>query len=96
MSLFQGENRQTQYNLLSNRIDLHIHDYNLAIEIDENGHSDRNINYEIKRGKGIKKELGCKFIRPDPGKQEFMKIILIIFKTINEIFRHSKQSTKKL
>ena len=55
MSLFQGENRQTQYNLLSNRIDLYIHDYNLAIDIDENEHSDRNINYEIKRGKGIKK-----------------------------------------
>ena len=38
------ENMQTQYNVLSYRIDLCFHDYKLAVEIDENGHSDRNIN----------------------------------------------------
>ena len=35
---------ETQYNVLSYRTDLHFHDYKLAIEIDENGHSDRNID----------------------------------------------------
>ena len=49
MSSFVVENMQTQYNILSCRIDLSFHDYKLAIEIHEYGHSDRNIDYEIKR-----------------------------------------------
>ena len=49
MSSFKGENIQTQYNVLSFRINLYFHGYKLAIEIDENGHSHRNIGYEIKR-----------------------------------------------
>ena len=35
-SSFEGENMQTQYNVLSYRIDLYFHDYKLAIEIDKN------------------------------------------------------------
>ena len=49
MSSFEGENMQTQYNVLSYRIDLYFPDYKLAIETDENGHSDGSIDYEIKR-----------------------------------------------
>ena len=44
---------QTQYNVLSYGIDLCFHDYQLPIEIDENGHSDKNIDYKIKREKAI-------------------------------------------
>ena len=55
------------------------------------GHSERNIDYEIKRQKGIEQKLSCKFIRIDPDKDDFD-----IFRAINEIFRHIKQSTKKL
>ena len=69
---------------------MHFHDYKLAIEIDGKGHSDRNINYEIKRQKAIELTLGCKFIRIDAAKEDFD-----IFRAINEIFRHTKQSTKK-
>ena len=53
LSSFEEENIQAQYNVLSYRIDLYFHDYKLAIKIDENGHSDRNINYKIKRQKAI-------------------------------------------
>ena len=63
MSLFEGGNMKTQYNVLSFRIDLYFNDYRLAIEINENGHSDRNIDYEIKRQKAIERERGCKFIQ---------------------------------
>ena len=45
---------QIQYNVLSYRTDLHFHDYNLATE---NGHSDRRIDYKIKREKKINKKL---------------------------------------
>ena len=38
-------------------MDLYFHDYKLAIEINENGHSERNIDYEIKRQKPIEQEL---------------------------------------
>ena len=66
LSSFEGENMQTQYNVLSYRNDLYFHDYKLAIEIDKNEHSNSSIDYEIKRQKVIKQELGCKFIRIDP------------------------------
>ena len=54
---------QTQYSVLGYRIDLDFSNHNLTIEIDENGHSHRNIDYEIKRQKAVKQELGCKYIR---------------------------------
>ena len=53
MSSFEGENMQTQYNVLGYKIDLCFHDYKLAIEIDENGHSERNIDYKIKGQKAM-------------------------------------------
>ena len=80
---------QTQY-VLRYRTDLYFHGYMLAIGIDENGHSDRNIDFELKRQKTIEQELGSKFTRIDPDKEDFD-----IFRAINEIFRHIKQPTKK-
>ena len=90
MNSFEGENMQTQFKVAVYRPDLYFHNYKLAIEIDENGQRDRNIDYEIKRQKAIEQELGCKSIRIDPNKEDFD-----IFRAINEIFRHTKQSTKK-
>ena len=75
---------------LSYRIDFYFHDYKLPIETDENGQSGRNIDYEIKGQKAMEQELGCKFTKNDPVKEDFD-----IFKTVNEIFRHIKQSKKK-
>ena len=65
MSLFEGGNMATQYNVLVGRIDLHFYDYRLTIEIDKNTATEKK-QY---RKKAIEKELGCKFI--DPDKQEF-------------------------
>ena len=82
---------QTQFSVLGYRIDLYFHDYKLAIELDENGHSVRNIDFEIKRQKAIEQELGCKSIRVDPKKEDFD-----IFKGINEVFRRIKQPSNQL
>ena len=49
MNSFEGENMPGQYNVLGYRSDLCLNGYKLAIEIDENGHCDRNNDYEIKR-----------------------------------------------
>ena len=44
---FEGENMQTQYSVLGYRIDHFFHKYKLAVEVEELGHADRNINNEI-------------------------------------------------
>ena len=71
---------QTQYSVLGYRIDLYFHDYKLAVEDDENGHKDRNIDHEIKTQKALEKELIFEFIRINPDEKDFN-----IFKTINEM-----------
>ena len=54
---FEGENMETQYSVLCYRIDLYFHKYKLAIEVDELGHSDRNINDEIERQRALETQL---------------------------------------
>ena len=87
---FEGENMQTQYSVLCYKIDLYFHEYKLAIAVDELGHNDENIDYEIQIQKAIEKELGCVFIIINPDQQNFN-----IFKAINKIDRHIKKSTIK-
>ena len=84
---FEVENIQTQYTVVGYRIDLYFREYELAIEVDKLGHSDRNIDYEIQRQRAIEKELGCVFIRINPDAEDFN-----IFKEINKIHRHIKKS----
>ena len=84
---FEGENIQTKNRVLGYRIDLYFHEYKLVIEVDELGHADRNINYEIERKKALEKELNCAFIRVNPDEEDFN-----IFKEINKIHRHIKNS----
>ena len=50
------EKIQIQYSPLGYKIDLCFHDHKIATETDENGHSDRNIKFEIKRQKKKKKQ----------------------------------------
>ena len=57
MDAFEGENMQTRYGVLGYKIDLYFHDYKLAVEVDEKGHEDRNIDHEIKRQKALEKHL---------------------------------------
>ena len=87
---FEGEDMQTQYSVLSYRIDLYFHKYKLAIEVDELGHNDRNIDYEIQRQQALERELSCVFIRINLDAAEFN-----IFKEINKIHRHIKKLSRK-
>ena len=82
---------QTQYNVFGYKIDLYIHKYKLAIEVNELGHADRNFSNEIERPKALEKELDFVFVRVNPDKENFS-----IFKEINKIHRHFKKSTKKI
>ena len=87
---FEGENMQTKYTVLNYRIDLYFHEYKLAIEVDELGHNDRNIDYEIQRQRALEKKLDCVFIRINPDVQD-----LNICKEINKMHRHINQLTKQ-
>ena len=77
---FEGENIQTQYNILGYSIDLYFRKYKLAIEVNELRHAGRNINNETQRQKALEKELNCVFIRINPEENDFN-----IFKEINKI-----------
>ena len=83
---FEGENMQTQYSVLSYRIDLYFHKYKLAVEVDELGHADRNVNNESERQRTLEKELTCVFIRINPNEPDFN-----IFREINKIHRYINQ-----
>ena len=86
MKTFEGENIETQYSVLNYRVDLHFHDYKIAIEVDEKGHKDRNEDYEKQRQKEIEAELSCKFVRINPDEENFN-----IYKVKNKIFRSINQ-----
>ena len=70
---------------------MYFHDYKLTIEIDENGPSDRNIDYEIKRQKAIEQELACKFIRIDPDKEDFDIFIKLSIKYLGTLNNRLKK-----
>ena len=72
---------QTQYTVLGYRIDLYFHEYKLAIEVDELGHNDRNIDYEIQRHRALKNLI--------------VQQTLTFVKKINKIHRHIKQLAKQ-
>ena len=73
VTLFSAEEIILQYNLLGYRIDAYFPRYKLAIEVDEQEHNDRDIDYEIERQKAIEKELDCKFVKINPAKENFNK-----------------------
>jgi len=81
MKVFKGEKMKTQHPVLGYRIDLYFPDYNLAIECDENGHSDRSIAEEIQRQRRITKKIKCQWLRFNPDSTDFN-----IFDVINQIF----------
>ena len=53
------------------RIDIYFSEYFLAVEIDEKGHTDRDLIFEEKRQEALEKKLGCKFIRINTSKEGY-------------------------
>ena len=53
------------------RIDIYFTKYCLAIEIDEKGHTDRDLEFEKKRQEALEKKLNCTFIRINISKENF-------------------------
>ena len=57
----QADKNECKYILF--RIDIYFSECFLAVEIDERGHTDRDLIFEEKRQKALEKKLGCKCIR---------------------------------
>ena len=55
VTIFAAKEIILQYNVLGCRIDAYFPKYKLAIEVDEQGHNDRDIDYEIVRQGAIEK-----------------------------------------
>ena len=53
------------------RIDVYFTEYCLAVEIDEKGHTDRDLIFEQKRQEALEKKLNCTFIRFNTSKENF-------------------------
>ena len=53
------------------RIDIYFTEYFLAVEIDEKGHTDRNLEFEEKRQEALEKKLNCKFIRINTSRENY-------------------------
>ena len=91
-----------QCNVLNYYVDLYLPEYNLAIEIDELGHKDRNHEKEMIRQEKMENDLRCKFIRtnPDRGNYDITVEIGKINKHIAEVKDEEinllKNSFKKL
>ena len=73
---------ETQFSVGEYRIDLYLPNLKIAIECDENGHSDRELEQEFKRQNFIKQQLNCEFIRFNPDDDNFN-----IGKVINQILK---------
>ena len=61
MKKIQADKNGCKYILF--RIDIYFSECFLAVEIDEQGHTDRDIIFEEKRQKASEKKIGYKFIR---------------------------------
>ena len=53
------------------RIDIYFTKYCLAVEIDEKGHTDRDLIFEQKRQEALEKKLNCTFIRINTSRENF-------------------------
>ena len=90
VTVFAVEEIILQLNFLGYRIEEYFFKHKLPIEVDEQGHNDRDIDYEIERQKAIENELSCEFIRINPAKENFN-----IFVEIGKIRNYITKSTKK-
>ena len=87
MKVLSMERILLQYFVLNYKIYVYFPEHKLAIEIDEKGHTDRKIDYEIERKNKVKEKLGCIFIRINPGEKDYD-----IFVEIGKIHNRIKES----
>ena len=76
------------------RIDVYFTEYFLAVEIDEKGHTDRELIFEEKRQKALEKKLNCEFIRINTSRENYDPDYGRI-QTFISMFKDKKKKKKK-
>ena len=69
MKKIQVDNDGKKYIMF--RIDVYFTEYCLAVEIDEKGHTNRDLKFEQKRQEALEKKLNCTFIRINTSRKNF-------------------------
>ena len=87
---FSTEELIFRHCVLGYRIDAYFPKHKPAIEVDEKGHQDRDLECEIERQKALEKELNCKFIRINPARGSFN-----IFNDVCKIHHYIVKSREK-
>ena len=82
------------------RTDAYFSEYLLAVEIDQKGHTDRDLIFEEKIQKALEKKLRCKFIRINTSKRydedyEIGRMQTFVIKFKNKFKKLEKESNKK-
>ena len=77
------------------RIDIYFTEYFLAVEIDEKGHTDRDLIFEEKRQKAVEKKLNFEFIRINTSRENY-DAIYRVGKTHTFISKFKDKEIKKL
>ena len=72
----QVDNKDQEYILF--RIDIYFTQYFLAVEIDEKGHTDRDLVFEEKRQKALEQKLNCEFIRINTSREIMMQTMKLV------------------
>jgi len=91
LRVFKHTNYKLQHSCKNYRVDLFLLDYDLVIECDENGHADREPEYEENRQKFIEQKYGAKFIRFNPDAENFD-----ILEVISDIHVHIVNTLKNI
>ena len=89
----QVDNNDQEYILF--RIDIYFTEYFLAVEIDEKGHTDRDLIFEEKRQKAVEKKLNFEFIRINTSRENY-DAIYRVGKTHTFISKFKDKEIKKL
>ena len=88
--VFSTEEISFQHFVLGYRIDAYFLKYKLAVEVDEKGHNDRDLESEIERQEALEEKLDCQFVRINPARETFN-----IFNEINRIHDYIVKSREK-
>ena len=91
---FEGETTITQYSIKNKRLDAHMPEYKIGIEIDKYNHKYRNSNYEESRAKMIENhEITLIGTNPDDPNFDIKNLIVQIRICIKEAIKnHTKIS----
>ena len=77
------------------RIDVYFDKFLLAVEIDEEGHTDRDLIFQEKRQEALEKKLSCKFIRINTSNAKNIYDLDYEFGNVQAFFDEFKNNKKK-